>query len=61
MAAQSFTSGTAQALTACTFTKAGYTFVGWATSATGTKAYNDGESVQNLTATDGSTVTLYAV
>lgn len=36
---------TATALTANTFTREGYTFQGWATSASGTKVYNDGASV----------------
>ena len=49
-----------KALTANGFTKTGYTFAGWATSATGAAAYTDGENVKNLTATDGGTVTLYA-
>ncbi len=43
------------------FTREGYTFIGWATSATGEKVYNDEASVKNLTATDNETVTLYAV
>jgi len=58
---QQFTYGTAQNLTANAFAKTGYTFAGWATSAGGAKAYNDGESVINLTATAHDTVTLYAV
>ena len=61
MANQSFTYGTAQALTANAFTRTGYTFGGWATSATGAKAYNDKQSVSNLTTTAGGTVNLYAV
>lgn len=36
------------------------TFNGWATSATGTKVYNDKQSVSNLTDTAGETVNLYA-
>jgi len=36
---------TATALTANTFTREGYTFQGWATSASGAKVYNDGASV----------------
>ena len=58
---QSFTYGTAQALTANTFTCEGYTFAGWATSATGEKVYDDQQSVSNLTATAGAMVDLYAV
>ena len=58
---QSFTYGVAQALTANAFTRTGYTFGGWATSATGAKVYDDGQSVSNLTATHGATVDFYAV
>ncbi len=58
---QSFKYGTAQTLTANTFTRRGYTFSGWATSATGAKAYSDMQSVNNLTSTSGGTVNLYAV
>ena len=35
-------------------------FAGWATSSTGSKVYNDMDSVKNLTATAGGTSTLYA-
>ena len=61
MSNESFTYGTAKALTANAFTRTGYTFGGWATSATGAKVYNDKQSVSNLTATSGGTVNLYAV
>ena len=60
MSNQNFTYGTAQNLTANTFTRTGYTFAGWATSANGNKVYNDKQSVNNLTSTNGATVTLYA-
>ncbi len=43
------------------YTKQGYSFMGWATSASGSKVYNDGQAVLNLTSTNGATVTLYAV
>ena len=36
------------------------TFNGWATSASGSKAYDDKQSVNNLTTTNGATVNLYA-
>ena len=36
------------------------TFNGWATSASGSKVYNDKQSVNNLTSTAGATVNLYA-
>jgi|GEM_PF-626210 len=61
MAAQDFTYDTAQNLTANTFTRSGYSFVGWATSASGTSAYVDQQSVNNLTATNNETIKLYAV
>ena len=55
----------AKALTTNGYSKTGYSFVGWATSKAladaGTKAYNDGQSVTNLSATQGATVTLYAI
>lgn len=37
------------------------TFNGWATSESGSKAYDDGQSVKNLTTTNNGTVNLYAV
>ena len=43
------------------YTKPGYKFIGWATSPTGSVVYTDAQSVLNLTATNGGTVTLYAV
>ena len=60
MSNQSFTYGTAQNLTTNAFTRTGYTFAGWATSANGSVVYSDKQSVNNLTATNGGTVTLYA-
>ena len=60
-AAEQFGYGRAAALTANGFTRPGYGFLGWATSATGASAYTDGQSVGNLTATADATVTLYAV
>lgn len=53
---QTITYNTATALTVNTFSRTGYTFQGWATSATGTKAYDDEESVTLTKNTD-----LYAV
>ncbi|MFC4243577.1 InlB B-repeat-containing protein [Gryllotalpicola reticulitermitis] len=43
------------------FVRDGYMLSGWATSATGAVAYAPGASVENLTATENGTVTLYAV
>ena len=54
------TYGTAFNLRSNSFTRTGYTFAGWATSASGSVAYSDGASVSNLTTTNGGTVTLYA-
>ena len=48
-------------LTANAFAKTGYTFAGWALEATGTKAYNDGATVSNLTNVKDSVVKLYAL
>ncbi len=59
-ASGSHTYDEANVLTANGFTRIGYTFAGWATSASGAVKYNDGQSVQNVTAVDGATVTLYA-
>ena len=50
----------AQTLTANAFTRTGYVFAGWATEANGAVVYSDQQSVSNLTATDGGSVTLYA-
>ena len=62
MADESFTYGTAKALTANAFTRTGYTFKGWATTSGATSAaYTNGQSVSNLTATANGTVTLFAV
>ena len=50
-----------QALSANSFTREGYTFVGWNTAADGSgTGYDDGQQTPNVTATDGATVTLYA-
>ena len=57
----SMTYGTAKNLTANTFTRIGYEFKGWATSASGSVVYTDKQSVNNLTATSGGVVNLHAV
>ena len=44
-------------LKANAFTRTGYTFKGWATSASGSKVYEDGAAITNLT----SNITLYAI
>ena len=61
MSNESFTYGTAKALTANAFKRTGYTFQGWATSASGAKVYNDKQSVGNLATSSGEIVNLYAV
>ena len=43
------------------FTRPGYIFLGWSTSSSGRVRYENGASVKNLTATQGKTVTLYAL
>ena len=53
--------GETYTLPACTYTREGYRFTGWALSARGTATYEDRASFSNLTATNGKTVTLYAV
>jgi uncharacterized repeat protein (TIGR02543 family) len=48
-------------LTANGFTYTGYAFTGWSRTSTGAVEFTNGQSVKNLTATAGETVTLYAV
>lgn len=43
------------------FSRTGYHFLGWSTSETGAKEYNDTASVTNLSTEDGANVKLYAV
>ena len=59
-ASSSHTYDEAKALTANGFAKTGYTFAGWATTTTGSKAYDDKQSVSNLTSTANGTYNLYA-
>ncbi|MCL2066705.1 MAG: InlB B-repeat-containing protein [Treponema sp.] len=49
-----------QALSMNTFTRNGFFFIGWAETANGIVKYKDGETVSNLSAIPGATVTLYA-
>ncbi|MBR7835309.1 InlB B-repeat-containing protein [Actinospica durhamensis] len=58
---ESLSYGQSAALTTNAYTRTGYAFLGWSTSPTGTATYTDGQSVSNLTAANGATVTLYAV
>ena len=59
MGEQVFYYGVAQNLSRNAFTHSGYSFYGWADD--GGRMYADGESVRNLSATDGAVVTLYAL
>ena len=60
MSNQGFTYDTAAQLAPDTFTRAGYSFAGWAESANGAVMYTDKQTVKNLSA-DGGTIDLYAV
>ena len=55
-----FMGGLAQNLTANSFINTNYDFLGWATSSSGPKVYNDGQSVRDLTDISGGTATLFA-
>ena len=57
----SCTYGTAVCPRKNVFTKTGQKFVGWSTRAGRSVKYVDGQSVINLTSTNGGTITLYAV
>lgn len=59
-ASSTHTYNSAKTLTANGFGKTGYTFIGWATSATGAVVYSNQQSVTNLSSTNGATITLYA-
>ena len=56
-----FTYGVSQNLRPNTFTRIGYGFIGWSRTETGQTEFTDGASVNNLSAVNGATVTLYAV
>lgn len=57
---EQFQSAESKSLSANGFTRSGYTFQGWSLSATGSVAYSNCATVQDLTSV-GSTITLYAV
>ncbi len=60
-ASSTHTYNVAKALTTNGFTRTGYTFAGWNTKADGTGTnYTNGQSVTNLSSTQGATITLYA-
>ena len=61
MSNQTFTYGTAQKLTSNAFKKTGFTFSKWTRNADGTgTSYTNGQSVKNLTSTDGAEINLWA-
>jgi len=60
MDAQTHTYDAELALTANSFEYTGYAFAGWATTADGEKAYDDQQSVRNLSTTKGANVELFA-
>ncbi|MBO5360406.1 MAG: InlB B-repeat-containing protein [Clostridia bacterium] len=62
MSSSSHTYDQNKALSTNKFTRSGYYFLGWSTNSNATSAtYSDGQSVINLTSTDGATVNLYAI
>lgn len=60
MSTQTFKVNETKALNSNAFTRTGYIFQGWATSASSSVAYADRASVKNIT-TVGKSITLYAV
>lgn len=56
-----FVYGVQKILTANSFTRSYYNFVGWSTTPTGVVEYDDRQRVKNLTNIDGGVVELYAV
>jgi len=60
MSSQAMTYDSPQALSAETYKKTGYSFLGWAKTSTGPAAYKNAATIKNLTATKNGTVTLYA-
>lgn len=61
MANESMTYDQSKALTVNSFTKDHYAFKGWATSATGSIVYSNGQSVKNLASTNGAVIELFAI
>ena len=57
---QTFNYTDSKALTANSFTRTGYTFTGWSTSANGTVVYKDEQSVSKLSSTNNEVINLYA-
>ena len=61
MSNTAMTYGTAKSLAANQFSRTGYKFKGWSTSANGGVVYTNGQSVSNLTTQHNVIVNLYAV
>ncbi len=60
MSNSSHTYNVSKALSSNAFTMTNWSFAGWATSSSGSVVYSNGQSVSNLTTTNGGTVNLYA-
>lgn len=60
MSASTHTYDTSKTLSKNTFTRTGYTFTGWATSAGGSTVYTDQQSVSNLSTQQNAQINLYA-
>lgn len=58
---QTFTIGEEQALSLCQFSREGFRFLGWATTASGEVVHEDGATVVDLTTDPDAAVVLYAV
>ena len=61
MSSTSATYGIPVMLNGNTFTRTGWTFMGWSTSTSGSVVYDDKQYVESLSSTNGATVNLYAV
>ncbi|MGL6198866.1 MAG: InlB B-repeat-containing protein [Lachnospiraceae bacterium] len=58
---QAFTFGASYTLSSNSFTRTGYTFIGWATTSGGSVAYIDGELMNGIEFANSTTIDLYAV
>lgn len=62
MAPQDHTYGKELALSGCAYKRDGYIFIGWGLTRSATdETYTDKQAVKDLTATDGESITLYAL
>ena len=57
---QDFYYGIPQNLVANTYTRNGYSFIGWSNSKNGVVTYTNKQRIENLTTENGETITLYA-